>query len=285
LKTVGIKVIKLESMSDGLEMPPDIQRVAFEEFGETVEKRQQSLEEFRNRLLQFPEDQRLEDFSDKSLIRFIRGSKYNMEKAVKRATEYQKFRKDHPEWFHPTQEEIVIYCSLANIMNQVDEKLRRIITVIPSLGLQNITPEFMSKYPEALTRFPVWIFDQLSHDPYAQVAGVVLIITGKNLSMWDSFKMSKLSTVQHNVEAIRFLTNCAPLRLKQVLFFEEPMLIIVVWRIVSLFLTEKLKNRFIFCGADYSRLANYVDVSNLPAILGGTQVDDQAQENWILTQL
>lgn len=268
---------------DELALPEDLKRMAMEEFGEeTVEQRRIALDTLRARLMELPEDERLSDMSDKSLIRYIRGKKYNVEKAFSVVREYVKFRKAHEEYFLSDPAEILTFFHTVKVLKDVDSLGRRVVTIIPCKGTQYITPEFMSKFPNALTKFRMWLFEKLSFDPYAQLRGVVLIMSFQNMTFWESTKFSRLATTMQHVESIRFVSSCVGLRLKSIMLFEEPFFFSVIWTVASLVLSEKVRSRFQICGNNYSFLAkNIPDISILPVCLGGQASDDFQEDNWM----
>lgn len=268
---------------DDLALPEDLKLMAMEEFGEeTDEERRTALVTLRDRLMQLPEDEKLSDMSDKSLIRYIRGKKYNIDKAFNVVREYVKFRKAHEDYFLSDPIEIETFSHMVKVLKDVDSLGRRIVTIIPCKGTPYITPEFMSRFPNALTKFRMWLFEQLSFDPYAQLRGVVLIMSFQNMTFWESTKFSRLATTMQHVESIRFASSCVGLRLKSIMLFEEPFFFSLIWSVASLVLSEKVKSRFQICGNNYSFLGkNIPDISILPACLGGQASDDFLEDNWM----
>lgn len=63
-----------EELIDELDLPEDLLKIAFEELGETKEIRKEKLIELRELISKLPnEEDKLDDTSDKNLIRFLRG--------------------------------------------------------------------------------------------------------------------------------------------------------------------------------------------------------------------
>ena len=52
---------------------------------------------------------RLEDLTDANLIRFLRGRKYDMERALETTVEMRRFKNENPDWFNPTPEALVVF--------------------------------------------------------------------------------------------------------------------------------------------------------------------------------
>lgn len=267
-----------------VDLPEDLKKLVFEEFGETVESIQSALESLRAKLPEAIPAGLLEKFdqTDENLLRFLRGKKFRVEKTIDVIHNYIKFRDQHPDWFTVTKEEVELFMNLIKVSPTLDTNLRRTVMIIPCAGLGHASDEFLREHPQALTRFRMWLFDKLSWDPYAQLAGVVVVASFQNLSFWDSRKLSGASTIYEHVESIRFATKCSGFRLKALLLFEEPFFFTFVWAGASLIMSEKIKSRFRLCGRNYAELTNHFpSLDHLPACLGGTESDDLRENNWI----
>lgn len=72
----------MSSFEDPTLLPSELASVALELYGETTELRKESLLELRDRIKELPLSDQLDDTSDKSLIRFLRFRKYDLEKSL-----------------------------------------------------------------------------------------------------------------------------------------------------------------------------------------------------------
>jgi hypothetical protein len=87
-------------MCAAVELPKELQEVAFEEFGETEELRTSQLLALREEINQLPEIDRLTDTGDVNLIRFLRSRKFDIEKALHSTVQWQRFYKKYEEVLH-----------------------------------------------------------------------------------------------------------------------------------------------------------------------------------------
>jgi hypothetical protein len=276
------------------ELPEDLQQLAFEYYGETAEKRRWAIDQLKQEILKLPSKDRLQDLSDRSLIRFIRGCKYNLEKAVKKTVAYQQFRDANHDWFQPSLEEIEKYSRMCKVVKEPDAIKRRIVIIAPHLGWDDISEDFLQKYPSSLTRYRIWFLDQLTFDPYSQLQGLIILMTFEGLSLWNArHKSNQMAKSSEHGEVTKFMTLSAPLRLRQMYIFQEPWFFTVIWRITSFFLNEKTKKKFIFGGGNYNILyqlkEGQVDAGPfqhqrhiIPSCLGGEGTNDLTEDNWII---
>lgn len=271
----------MESPVRALDLPEDLAELA-KSIGETEESRTVAIGTLRSQLLELPKDDIPSDLSDRSLIRYIRSRKYNLDKALKTAVENHRYRKSHPDWFEVELEVIAVFTRGIKILSEVDSQKRRVIIVMPSGMIDLIDSDFMAKYPLAITKFRSWMFEQLSYDPYAQVMGVVLIISFQGISLWNSSKLSQLSSFYQHSESIRFASSCVGLRLKNVLLFEEPFFFTLIWQAARFILSDKMRNRFEFGGSRYDLVKEKIENWQiLPLCIGGGATDDLTEGNLI----
>ena len=84
--------------ADAINLPPELEAIALAELGETKELRESSLIDLRNRIQYLPNAlDRLVDLSDRSLIRFLRSRKYDVDKALENTICLQHFHNKYPE--------------------------------------------------------------------------------------------------------------------------------------------------------------------------------------------
>ena len=84
---------------DPLELPEYLKKMALEDFGETTETRRTALIELRKRISELSDEKdRMVNITDANLVRYIRGRKYDLDKALETTVERQRFETKHPEW-------------------------------------------------------------------------------------------------------------------------------------------------------------------------------------------
>ncbi|RYG59620.1 hypothetical protein EON64_20050, partial [archaeon] len=242
-------------MADLLDLPEYLAKIAFEEFGETSEKRYQAILELRSRINNLPNaEDKLEDTSDLSLIRFLRVRKYDLDSALQTTVELQRFRSAHADWLHPDAQEILQYCQFCQIPPQFDQYHRVIVTIHPIHAAHLFTPDFLRQHPHGPKRFVLWLFDRLSHHVNAQVCGIVFVNSFHDVGFWEALVVSKVLTLSHLLVTLTYVTRCLKLRLSAALIFEQPLFLTVLWPVLRSFMSEKIKSRFFLCGSEYSRL-------------------------------
>jgi hypothetical protein len=274
---------------DPLDLPPELAKIAYDDFGETPEVRRQALTDLRKRIAELPDQKdRLEDVSDANLIRFVRGRKYNLDKALETTIALQNFCNDHPDWLTPTGEELLLggaaddFCTM---LPKPDKKNRRVYVMFAARGLKYFTKEFVEANPDAMIKLSIWMLNQISRDPYVQVAGLIVVNTFQNFTMSDNLSMSRMAPISHHLASFSFFNKCACIRLAGTFFVEAPVLYRAIFELAKVFLSAKIRDRIFFLGTDCAPLHSMVeDVSVLPTSLGGGTADD-AITGWVTQQV
>jgi hypothetical protein len=254
-----------------MELPEELKQIAFDELGETPEIREATLVELRRRILELPEQDRIEDLRDANLIRYLRGRKFNVDKAVKTIVQYKQFCTAHPAWVKDfTEEEVVCMKSVFNVLERRTVNGQRIIFIQFRNLLKVFTKEFLQKYPYARVRTNVWLLEELSKEVHVQVCGVVLIGYFEGFSFWDNITFSQLVPLEQHTGMFQFLNNCCGLRIAGIYLLHEPAFAHFLFSITRMFLSEKLRSRFHLCGSNYAPLYEAIpDRTVLPVSLGG----------------
>jgi hypothetical protein len=270
---------------DPIVLTPKLQEAAFRELGETEASRNEALQDLRRRIEELPVEERIQDTSDRNLIRFIRARKYNPEKAFETLKAYDHFHKTNPEWvqIENPEEELLFFKSFLNVIEYEDEEGGKLVVImLPEFGVKLLTPEYLAAHPLAMVRFNLWLFDQISNNVYAQIFGVMIINTFRNLTFWDQVTISRFAPISHHVATIRYLFDCVGLRLSAAIILEEPAFFHVIWGIAKVFLNEKMKSRFHFCGKDYHKIEEVIpNPASLPECLNG-EVPKEKAESWLV---
>lgn len=268
-----------------IELPEDLIDIAFKELGETPEIRGKCLEELRARILELPKEDQISDLSDINLIPYLRGRKFNVEKAVKTIVNYKQFCKAHPEWVENyEEEEMKCFVSFYNVLKEKTALGQRIVVLHFKTLLQIFTKEFAEKYPYARARSNIWLFEQLSRDVYVQVCGVIIVGYFGEFTFWDNICLSQLVPLEQHLGVFNFMNNCCGLRLSGVYMLHEPVFARFLFSLASIILSEKLRSRFHLCGSNYKPLFQAIpDKSILPQFLGG-EMTEEDEYSWIAEQ-
>lgn len=269
---------------DPCKLSPALAALAERNYGETDEKRRLYLEEMRTILSSKPKEDRLTDLSDKNLIRFLRCRKFDVARAVQMAIDAKHFYDKHfdllkgvkgketDEVFNEETE------SFWQIYRDVDEAGRVIIVLRPFRMLSNEEAvEKMRAGPATMLRFMIHLFHHICQDSHVQVGGLLLFNSFAECTFFQCLSFANIMTMEHRKIFIKHLQLCG-IRIKGMYIFEEPMVITSIFFIVKQFLSEKIRNRMNFCGADYSVVNEVVEgpIEKLPVLFGGSKDDSQS---------
>lgn len=281
---------------DPLELSPELAKIAYEEFGETSELRKQAIIELRQKIecLSNPND-RLIDTSDRNLIRFIRSRKYNIDEALQSTIKMQHFiTKFYSDFYYDKKDsKFIDYISNSRDFLQVIREngtTGRVITIMkPAKGIKVFTPELKKNVSNAMLKFNIFLFEELSHDPQVQVCGLLIFNTFANLTFMDNINLGNMAPMSHQLATFEFF-QILGLRLKGAFIFEEPTIMSVIWFLAKPFMSEKIRSRFNLCGKNYGLIKEVIPDLDIQACLpnclgGGIPDDDPSLRKWIEHQL
>ena len=258
-----------------MELPADLIE---NDLGETPEKRENALTELKTALRDIPGEE-LDGFdqSDVNLVRFLRGKKYNKAKTLNVIKNRVKFHADHPELVNnATVEEFERIGRIATLLpnKAIDGKV--CVLLRPKLIINALEDkDFMEENPLIIARFMIWFFNSLSQNVYVQTCGVVLMISMKDVTLFEAMTFIGAAKNEHRALAIGYLTTCTAARFGGMMAFDHPIIIKPIFFIVTLFLQQKIKDRMHLCGTEYHRAQEILgsDLTRIPECIGGTLAD------------
>jgi len=208
-----------------------------------------------------------------SLIRFLRSSKYNIDKAIEMTSNITKF---YQQYYNELKDinpidEFSEFSKFLLVLNDKDSNGRIIVVLQPGQVIKLITTEFKSKYPNAFLRFRVWLFDRLSWDYNVQVNGLILLASFHGITLYDTLSIKSIAPIAHHRAVFQYL-HYLGLRFGGSYLFEAPTVIHLFLLSVKQFMSQKMSSRFNLCGNDYNKCKDIIgnnDVSILPIIFGG----------------
>lgn len=270
---------------DPLELPECLRARAFEEFQETSELRKTSLVELRSRIAALEkESDRVVDTCNKNLVRFLRSRKYDIEEALQSTIKYQHFLNQHHEALSNITPEEVRYfgAEFLSVLHERGGENRVIFVMRPSKGIKLFTADLKRDNPRAMLRYNFWMFENISHDPYVQVCGLVIVNCFQGMTMWDQMAMSNMAPVGDQLATFQHFQALGT-RFKGAYILEEPAFMSWLWFFIKPFMSEKIKARFFLCGHDYDQMRSAIhDPAILPKFLGGDlDDDDPSLSTWI----
>jgi hypothetical protein len=261
---------------DPLDLPKELQELAFQELGETIENRTIALEKLRLKINEHSnEKERLKDTTDRNLIRFLRTKKYDIEKSLQATIDYQKFLNKHEhELQNITREEILNFRE-GNLAVKEPDTLGRIVIIIRAKKvLDNYTPEYKKTNPKFFLRLNYFLLELLSQNAYAQICGVIIIFSCQGLTFYDQLQIPLMASIVDDIACLNVF-QILGIRLKAACTYHEPAIISWLWLVIGQFVNEIMRPRFHFCGTNLSKIHEKLrDVSILPVCLGGSTPDD-----------
>ncbi|KAL2716044.1 alpha-tocopherol transfer protein-like [Vespula squamosa] len=107
-------------------------------------------------------------------------------------------------------------------------------------------------------------------EPKTQIAGVQVIIDGKNLP----FSHVPHITPKFAAMLVEWIQRCLPCRLKNIHVINQPFIANVIFSIFKPFLSEKLYKRIHFHGTNREKLINMIGKEALPKEYGGLELSE-----------
>lgn len=265
---------------DSISLNDKLRELAEKELGETQELQGQALRELKEKILALPEADQLKDLSSQSLIRFLRSRKYDISKALDFAVEYQKFLSLHDAELAGITEAEILHFHQAVTVFQDPENLRIVVIVRLKKILEQFSSEYKTLRPSFFLRFRFFLFERLSHNPYAQICGTVLIFSCKDVTFWEELKLPQICSVADHKASFRHF-NILGTRMKGSYMFQEPGFLSWLWYFISPMMSQKIRSRFHFCGRHIELIHQAVsDVSILPESLGGKLSEESELVSW-----
>jgi len=103
--------------------------------------------------------------------------------------------------------------------------------------------------------------------PHCQINGIINIVDFKNYPLWMAIKMLSPSNAKNFVDSFYL---GLPIRIKYNIMLNTPTMFYAFHKLIQPFLSQKLKEKIIFFGSDWSKLPDYVPLDLLPEEYGGT---------------
>eukprot|EP00729_Bicosta_minor_P009261 gene9261-34911_t len=243
---------------------------------ETPEVLEDGLAKFRvmyNETATAVEDDAVPKFNfddDMFILRFLRAMKFDVERAVELYKKYnprrsQIFGNDQGKLSFDTpgfkkvalNEVMVVPHKGGGDVPARDKWGRRVAFFRPrNIDYEKFAPQDMLKH--------VWvIMDNRLENEDVQRNGIVAINNAEGMSR-KNFSRETVKLIMDSIQ------NAIPIRMAGFYIVNSGMLFKVVFPIVRVFMSKKLRKRFLNFGSDQEALKEYFTVDNLPRELGGT---------------
>ncbi|KFM67270.1 Alpha-tocopherol transfer protein-like protein, partial [Stegodyphus mimosarum] len=237
-------------------------RKAEEELGETEEKREECLQEFK-RMIEEETDLNA-DISDEFLLGFLRVRKFNVDAAFKLLKKYYLNRQIYPNVYRNFTPKHCHKILKANFLNFLPLRSPEGAAVwVPRLGIWD-TDIFSA---EEVTRFGLLCAEKEMRNPITQVCGLITLADMKGFS-WSHFFQITIPKIKCFVDTVQ---DGIPVRNKAMHVINNPAIFSILFDIMKPFLSKKLRNRIYFHGDNLSSLHQFLPPEMLPEEFGGTQ--------------
>lgn len=254
-------------MDDNQALPADLVKRAKEELGETPKRLRDVLDTLRARIAALPPHDRLEDVSDANLVRFVRGRKYRIERALETSITLARFNSSYPEFTaRLSASEFSAIAPAFRVLPEPDVNGRVVVVLRPPIAV----PGLKKLGSVAMVRVCVWFFDCLSRIPRAQVCGVTILHSFAGITLADQ-RWLGTRPMRYNIAVMQYMNTCVALRLSTYLCFDLPLPLRPLFYMCTALLSSKLRARCQLCGGDLQRARRLLaEPEVLPKCLGGS---------------
>uniref|UniRef100_V5HG72 Putative tocopherol alpha transfer protein n=1 Tax=Ixodes ricinus TaxID=34613 RepID=V5HG72_IXORI len=241
------------------DLPAELQRIAFEELGETDQGRADALARLNQLLDEDPELNARRD--SVFLLRYIRLRKYNIEAALATLKFYYKNRAAYPSIYDNFIPSNVKAASrnIFMVLPNPDVHGRRVLLIragawIPSLATHREAQQALHLALEFLAA-----------DPSSQTVGISVLVDYEGLSM------SKLLSVNIGLlkQCAEFVLKCLPFRLKAIHVIRQSFVYDILMSIIRHLISRKYVERIHLHGTNFEDLHKELPVDILPEEYGG----------------
>uniref|UniRef100_A0A6B0V662 Putative phosphatidylinositol transfer protein sec14 n=1 Tax=Ixodes ricinus TaxID=34613 RepID=A0A6B0V662_IXORI len=241
------------------DLPAELQRIAYEELGETDQGREDALARLNQLLDEDPELNARRD--NVFLLRYIRLRKYNIEAALATLKHYYKNRAAYPSIYDNFLPSNVKPASRRMFMalQNPDVHGRRVLLIRAGAWIPSLCT-----HSEAQQAFHLAL-EFLAADPSSQTVGISVLVDYEGLSM------SKLLSVNISLlkQCAEFVLKCLPFRLKAIHVIRQSFVYDILMSIVRHLISRKYVERIHLHGTNFEDLHKELPVDILPEEYGG----------------
>lgn len=258
----GLEYEELHSACLDEVVDPEWKYRAQVELQEKEEWRQRDIQALRDLVLS--EEGFYCDTSDQFLIKFLRAKKFDYESSFRMLQRYLALRARSPANFEkclPSKINGLFEHQLQHILPHRDQFARRVFIFCsgkwdPSL----ITPQeiFTANY---------MCLELMAREPKTQIAGMVALVDMAGFGWYHMMQM----TLDYIKDMVAMVQNSFPIRFREIHIVNESYFFDMVFQLVKPFLTDKIRARIRFHGADLQSLHRSIPKRILPTEYGGEQ--------------
>ncbi|CAG5077896.1 Oidioi.mRNA.OKI2018_I69.PAR.g8838.t1.cds [Oikopleura dioica] len=252
-------------------------RKALEELNENPETRDEKIQELRRLCLDSPKIPEVcrERLDDVFLVRFLRVSKFDLDRALNRLENYFQLQIDWPENFGDFRFETIkplLEAGMSQLMKKRGED-----------GMSTIcfrAKEWdYEKYPISMVyRAATFVFEYCLLDESFQINGCRAVGDMSGLS----FAYMRHMEIRIVKMWARALDKCLPVRTKSMIIFNQPSFIVMIFKIFQMVMSKKMRERMQMFGKNEGSvrqiLLENVGEESLPEDFGGTVTQEEAKK-------
>lgn len=244
------------------------------ELGEDPETRAELVSQLRAKIEEAEgtpeyEDVKLVRKDGQFLLRFLRGRKFDVDRAVQLYCNYYKFRHKYAHLLgdmHPRAVEHVLQSGIVGVTDLRRKDGAKVIHIRPERWDTDTIP-FGDNF-----RTMILLLDKLIEDEENQVHGLAILNNLANVAFPTVFKLSQSEQMRKGI-FIELIQDSFPGRFKGMHLVNQPWYISLLMMIIRPFMKQKLRERYFLHGSDYITLYEHFDVEKLPPSVGGLGVD------------
>lgn len=251
---------------------------ARQELNEDPATRHKAIQELRDKIKSWKPSKTEEKLvvlgrtNDKSLLKFLRARKFDIDKSLQLYVNYHAFRAKHSSMLQDLDLKAIEHVLHSGVIEVLDSRFKdgsKALCVYPAKWDATTFP-FVDNF-----RATLLVLEKLVEDEETQVHGFSVIY-----DFTDSCIMSMLSVTQSELitKGVLFelLQDSFPGRFKGVHLVKQPWYISFVLRVIQPFMKQKLRERIHSHGYDLDSLHSFINSEGLPVELGGSLVDHNA---------
>ena len=207
-----------------------------------------------------------------ALPAMLRQAKWDVDRAVKRMAALSNYAGKHPELFRDASAGEFVGQASVGMMTHLPARNSRGELVLLIDG-EKLTPYAKEYTLTDMLRFSVFYMSIIMRDEETQVNGVVIV---ENLENYPLTALSRMSgTSLSGIKACFDWMHMSPLRLRGIYACSQPWYVTGMLKIVSPFMSKKLRNRVYLFGDDVGAMlvSAGLTADQVPPRFGGTLED------------
>jgi len=249
---------------------------ALEELNENPETRDEKIQELKRLCFESPKIPEVcrERLDDAFLVRFLRSSKFDLERALTRLENYFQLQIDWPENFGDFRFETIKPFLEDGMSHFIESKRDDGIATIAFRGRK----WDYDKYPISMVyRAATFVFEYCLLNESFQVNGCRAVGDMQGIT----FAYMRHMEIRIVKMWARALDKCLPVRTKSMIIFNQPTFVVMIFKIFQMVMSKKMRERLTMFGKNEGSvrqtLLDTIGEDALPEDFGGTVTEEDAR--------